>query len=125
VGEVGALVAGGRVGDLLGVEEQGEPGVGIGDPRAAVEHEGVEVLPDVLVEGRVLDDLQLDDDAHLLELLLGQGEHLGIEEGLADEVVLDREAVRMAGLGQELLGFLGIVLGELHRDMAEVAGARS
>ena len=58
----------------------------------------------------------------LLELLLGQREHLGIEERLADEVVLDREAVRMAGLGQELLGQLRVVLGELHRDVAEVAG---
>ena len=88
---------------------------------AAVEHEGIEVLPDVLVEGRVLDDLQLDDDADLPELLLRQRQHLGVEERLADEVVLDREAVRVAGLGQELLGQLGIVLGELHRDMAEVA----
>src|SRR3990170_2248024 len=67
-------------------------------------------------------DLELHDDAHLLELLLGQGQHLGIEEGLADEVVLDREAVRMPGLGQELLGLLGIVLGEGHRDVAEIAG---
>src|SRR5262249_15190383 len=100
VGEVGPLVAGGRIGDLGRLEEQGEPGVGVGDARAAVEHEGIEVLPDVLVIGRVLDDLQLHVDADLPELLLRQRQDLGIEERLADEEVLDREAVWMAGLGQ-------------------------
>src|SRR5262249_21694826 len=92
VGEVGPLVAGGRIGNLGRLEEEREPGVSIGDARAAVEHEGIEVLPDVLVIGRVLDDLQLHVDADLLELLLRQRQDLGVEERLADEEVLDREA---------------------------------
>ena len=77
------------------------------------------------MEGRVVDDLELDDDADLPELLLGQGEHLRIEERLADEVVLDREAVRVARLGQELLRDLRVVLRKLHRDVAEVTGGQA
>src|SRR5215510_6705423 len=39
VREVRAVVAGRRIRDLLGVEEQREPGIGVGDARAAVQHE--------------------------------------------------------------------------------------
>src|SRR5438128_11702335 len=54
--------------------------------------------------------------------VLSQGRHLWKEERLADEVVLDREAVRVSRLGQQLPGEVGVVLRKLHRDVPEVAG---
>src|SRR5437667_6003271 len=46
VREIAPLVARGRVRDFFGIEEQPEPDVAVGNPGAAIEHEGIQVFPD-------------------------------------------------------------------------------
>ena len=57
VGEVGSLVAGGRVRRLARMKEQAEHHVTVGEAGAAVKHERVQVVADVAVVRRVLHQL--------------------------------------------------------------------
>src|SRR3989475_11370638 len=119
--EITPLVARGWVWNFFGIEEQPKPHVTVGNPGATIEHEWIEVLADIVVIGGVLDELSFNVDAHLLELLLYQRQHLGVEKGLIDEVVLDGETMGMPGFSEQFFGLVRIVVRQLHWDMHEVA----
>ena len=74
--------------------------------------------------GCMLDELSFNIDAHLLELLLYQGQHFRVEKGLADKVVLDSEAMGVSGFCEQFFGFVRIIFRQFSRYMPEVTRGR-
>src|SRR5258708_6203581 len=105
--------SGRRADDAARVVELSQIGVGDREASGGIVHDRTHVLADIGVEGGVLDDLHVEDDADLAQLRLDDLHHrqhagkIGVDD-------VDGEAVRITRLLEQRLRLFGIIGQQRH-----------
>ena len=109
-----------------GVEVGVQAVVRVGGNRGPAQQEQRQTLGGLLQIGAPLDNLDVDVDADVLQLRLQNGGELGIDL-LVGDVEGGGDAVGVAGLGEQRLGLLNVVLvrDEVLVEAVDVLGQRS